>query len=323
MAAPDAALAHYTAQAALAAATVAALDTLWAQVDPTAIDRSWTAISPLAVSRITAAQVLAASRADPYATAVLTELGIDATATARIRPVSFAGTASDGRPLGTLLDSPVIAARQAIAGGADLGTALERGRYSLARIGASQVQDAGRVAVGTAIAARPTVTRWVRMLNPPSCSRCAVLAGRVYAWNRGFARHPQCDCVHIPSTESIAGDLTTDPRGYFDSLAEADQDRYFTAAGAEAIRGGADVGQVVNARRGMYTTVDGQRATSEGVTRRGVFGAREIHAGAGTATGAGRYTATTTVRLMPEAILEQAGSRSEAVDLLRRYGFLA
>src|SRR5690606_25790677 len=99
-------------------------------------------------------------------------------------------------------------------------------------------------------------------------SRCVILAGRFYRKNTGFQRHPGCDCRHIPASESVAGDLAVDPRAYFDSLTEAEQDKAFTKAGAEAIRAGADIGQVVNARRGMYTA-QGQLLTREGTTSRG------------------------------------------------------
>src|SRR5690606_30758410 len=102
----------------------------------------------------------------------------------------------------------------------------------------------------------------------------------------------RCDCVHIPSRESVAGDITTSPRRIFESMDEAEQDRVFGKAGAQAIRDGADIARVVNARRGMYTA-GGLRLTREATTRRGI----------------GRP-----VRLMPEEIYRQAnGNRGEAL----------
>src|SRR5690606_19460949 len=41
------------------------------------------------------------------------------------------------------------------------------------------VNDAGRTAAAVDIARRPAITGHIRSLNLPSCSRCAVLAGRV------------------------------------------------------------------------------------------------------------------------------------------------
>lgn len=89
----------------------------------------------------------------------------------------------------------------------------------------------------------------------------------------------------------------SDPRAYFATLDEAEQNRIFTNAGAEAIRDGADIGRVVNARRGM-TAAGGTTTTTE-------------------LAGRGR------VRPMPERIyLEAGGNRDEAVRLLRRFGYL-
>lgn len=59
--------------------------------------------------------------------------------------------------------------------------------------------------------------------------------------------------------------------------------------------------QVVNARRGMYTA-GGRSLTRTSTTRFGTAPGRQ--------------------RLMPEQIYEQAGSRDQAVDLLRRNGYL-
>lgn len=94
--------------------------------------------------------------------------------------------------------------------------------------------------------------------------------------------------------------MATNPRAYFDGLSEAEQDRIFTQAGARAIRDGADMSQVVNARRGMFTA-GRRRLTRESITRFGV--ARPG-------------------RLMPEQIYTQAGTRDEAITLLRQHGYL-
>jgi hypothetical protein len=254
---------------------------------------------------------------------VLTEQGIGRDAAGVSRASALSGVASDGRPLTSLLASAVAQARQArFAPDGSRSLALRVGRDALSRIVATQVQDAGRVAVGVESIARPAVTGYVRQLNLPSCSRCVVLAGRVYKTNEGFERHPKCDCVHIPTREDIAGDVRTDPRVAFNSLTADEQNRIFTAAGAQAIRDGADLGQVVNARRGMRTaSVYGERLaiTTEGITVRGVAG-RALGAAA-RARGA-RYRSSTTPRLMPEAIYGIAEDRAEALRLLRRYGYL-
>lgn len=122
------------------------------------------------------------------------------------------------------------------------------------RLVASLVADAGRAAESVAITARPGVG-WVRYLRPPSCSRCAVLAGRFYRWSDGFRRHPGCDCVHLASTEAAAEGLVTDPvelveQGLVSGLSKADR---------RAILDGADVSQVVNTRTAMTASAPASR----------------------------------------------------------------
>jgi hypothetical protein len=110
----------------------------------------------------------------------------------------------------------------------------------------------------------------------------------------------RCDCIHIPAREDSADDLRTDPKRYFQSLSAAEQDRVFGKAGAESIRHGADLSQVVNARSGMYSA-GGMQLTSTAAATRGAAG----------------------VRLMPEQILREAnGDRTEAIRLLKRFGYL-
>jgi hypothetical protein len=98
--------------------------------------------------------------------------------------------------------------------------------------------------------------------------------------------------------------VRTDPKLYFESLSGPEQDRIFTKVGAQAIRDGADIFQVVNARRtkaGMYTA-GGLKYTTESTTKRG------------------RKRGP---RLMPESIYKIAGSdRAEAIRLLRFHGYL-
>jgi hypothetical protein len=181
-------------------------------------------------------------------------------------------------------------------------------------IARSTVNDAARQSASVDIAARPK-TGYVRMLNPPSCSRCTVLAGRFYKWNKGFQRHPGCDCVHVASNvdsqaEAFANGLIDDPQDYFDSLSEADQDKVFGKSSAEAIRDGADMGRVENAklgRNGMTTTVGTGSNQGRNVGTYGKGFAENLK---------GR-------RLTPDGIYAQAGSREEALTLLREHGYIS
>lgn len=296
---------------------------LWREVDLDALETSWSRRAARLLVVLAGAQLLAASRADDYVDAVLGEQGVGAAPAGAVVPGALAGIASDGRTLEGLLRSPVVSTARALARGESRSRALASGQATLDMTLATQVADAGRVADGIAVAARPGVG-YVRMLQPPSCSRCVVLAGRFYRYNQGFQRHPRCDCLHIPASEAMSDDLAVNPQTYFDSLSEEEQDRAFTKAGAQAIRDGADINQVVNARRGMTTAVgpSGRRrlvteevfgrdvfVTREGITRRGLAGQRL----------AGRSRG---VRLMPEQIYRDATSRDDAVRLLRLHGYI-
>lgn len=286
---------HAARQVALARETSLQLRRLWRLIDPARIVASWGRLLPDALAVLGTSQATAAAGAGPYVDDVLEASGVGVTAAGRINPGAFAGIASDGRPLASLLLAPGITALRQIKQGATPGRALASGRFTLDMITRTQVADAGRVAVGTAIAARPEVGGYVRMIVGKTCARCVILAGRWYRWNEGFRRHPRCDCRHIPAAEAVAGDVATDPKAYFDSLDEAGQDELLGKAGADAVRAGADMAKVVNARRGMHTA-DGRLYTTEAAGRR--------------------------PRLMPEQIFRDAEGREDAVRLLRLHGYI-
>lgn len=251
------------------------------------------------VDTVATGQRFAAAAALVAVPRMLTEQGIDPAADAEIELRSLTYVASDGRSLDGLMDFT-------------RSEAVTRGQFD--RIVLTQLSDTARAGSVLGASVRPKVTGYVRMLEQPSCSRCVVLAGKFYRKNTGFQRHPKCDCRHIPSSENAAGDIRTSPDDYFHSLSKAEQDRVFTSAGAEAIRAGADVGKVVNARRGMSTaqTVTGRRR----LVKRDVFG-RPLY----TTTEAAKRG---TVRLMPESIVELAGAdRAALLRLLKSHGYLA
>jgi hypothetical protein len=264
-------------------------------------DTSWRTVGPRLTLLVSAAQLGSARNGAAYVPAVLRETGQTADPEGRVNTGALSGRAADGRDLDGLLYGSVAQARVDVALGSDPRTALERGGRWLDMAVQTAVADAGRQAVGVGIASRPRLGGWVRMLNPPSCSRCAVLAGKWFRWNTGFQRHPRCDCVHIPSSEDIAGDFRTNP----DQAARDGLVTDLTATEKQALTEGADLGHLVNARRGRA----GLRGmtTTEGTTRRGLAGQR-----------LGRGTP----RLTPEGVYRRAQSRTEAIDLLRRHGYL-
>lgn len=348
---------HYREMRRLEALAMTLMLRAWGTVDPDNVLDSWDRQAARILTLFTNLQVEAATAGAGYGADTLRAQGIRADPEGEFVPESLAGWASDGRPLETLLAQPADVALDRLVAGQTPEAALSAGEASVRRIARTQIADAGRVAAGVDIATRPGVG-WVRMLNPPSCSRCVVLAGRVYRWNDGFDRHPQDDCVHVATTITAARreGLVDDPKAYFQSLSTAEQDRVFTKFGAQAIRDGADIGQVVNARRGMSTTardefgnrigrlapttVFGQDVftTTEGTTRRGVAGKRLIAEGArlsGESAETVRRQSRTGVvsrtvtrqrvqvpRLMPESIYELAKDRADAVRLLKRFGYI-
>ena len=149
------------------------------------------------------------------------------------------------------------------------------------------VQDAARTARAVDLTTRPAVTGWIRSVQVPCCSRCAVLAGRVYRWSDGFKRHPGCDCLMTPVADA-GPDLATDPAELF----RQGQIRGLSAGETAAVHAGADLGQVVNVRRRQA----GLTVGSSVMVRSG--------------------------RLTPQGCISLASDRSEALDLLRRYRYI-
>ena len=167
-------------------------------------------------------QIRQAVLADDAVDVMLLEQGIDVAAEALLNSTAFATSLTVFEQM-----AEGIAADQ---------------EAEFARLVASLTQDAGRAAQEVAIAVRPNIGH-VRYLSPPSCSRCAVLAGRVYRYSEGFERHTGCDCVMIPTTLANP-DFTQDPvdlmeRGLVRGLSKADR---------AAILAGADFNKVVNVR---------------------------------------------------------------------------
>lgn len=327
---PAAASSHYRRLQRLQEVVVRSARRAWRRMEPTGnwSDQYRQDVGPKLVALIIAAQVAATRNADTYIADVLNELDFGPRVEPGVLvPNGIAGWAGDGRPVVTLLEGAVVKAGRAYNSGTAAADALAEAEAWIDMVAQTLISDATRAAEAAAIAPREWVEGYVRMLNPPSCSRCVVLAGRFYLYNEGFKRHERCDCVHVPASESMADDLRVNPDLYFNSLTPAMQDKTFTIAGAEAIRDGADISQVVNARRGMSTAQINPRGwipkgrlvrtemfgrgvftTTEGVTKRGV-GRR--------AMGSGRP-----IRLMPESIYEIATSRADVIRLLKLYGFI-
>lgn len=302
---PAATLAQYKLSQRLQAIAQLRARKAWSQVQVGLISESWEVLlrNTGLVDQVSSLQLEAATAGASYGARSLAAQGQYEAPEAFVDPRGFAGVAADGRQLSGLLYAAAPYTKDRIKGGMDPLAAKASGGKFLELIVKTSVADAGRGAAGVDITTRPT-TGYVRMLNPPSCSRCSVLAGKFYRWNTGFRRHPGCDCVHVPSKGADAASsegLIHDPYEYFQSLSPSEQDKVYTASGAQAIRDGGDLFQVVNSRRGMKP---GGLVTTEGTSRRGTFG-----------RGRG-------ARLTPEGIYSQNLSREQTLKLLESNGYL-
>lgn len=159
---------------------------------------------------------------------------------------------------------------------------------ALARLVQTLVADARRTTRAVDAATRSAVTGYVRRITLPCCGRCAILAGRVYRYSEGFRRHPRCDCDPLPVDRANGVELVSDPMEAF----ERGRIRGLSQADIAAVAAGADLAQVVNVRR-----------RAAGLT---IGGSVMVRAG----------------RLTPQACLNFASSRAEALELLRRFGYL-
>lgn len=284
---------HAAQQAEVTRQTLRQVAALWGMVGVGDLDGGWAGVGPQIVAAVTGGQFRAASLADSYVDEVTGEQGIDAPAVGAVDAGVFAASAADGRSLATLLREPIITAKVGIGEGLPVELARQRATNQLLMLSQVTVQDTGRAAVGAATVARPKLTGYVRMLTPPSCARCVILAGRVYRWSSWFPRHDRCDCRHIPTVENVAGDLTTDPDAYLASLGQDGRERVLGKAAARAVEDGADLNRVVNASR-------------KGLT---VAGARP--------------TRGKPARLTPDRIYAAAGDdRDEAIRLLKLHGYV-
>ena len=300
---PKATVDHYKKVQRLQSLGILAARRAWAGVDAGALSASWQSVLPSVVAAVSLLQVRAAGEGASYGASTLAQQGLYEAPEFFVDPESFGGFASDGRALDGLLYAAVPHTKRLIAGGMAPVDAVRQGGKFLEMVTKTQVADAGRGAAGVDMATKQNVG-YVRMLNPPSCSRCSVLAGKFYKWNAGFPRHPGCDCVHVQSTATAAANtegLIHDPYEYFEGLSAAEQDRLYTRDGAQAIRDGGDIFQVVNSRRGM---TEGGLITNEGTSKRGNYGRGKPP------------------RLTPEGIYSQGKSREETLRLLERNGYI-
>lgn len=252
----------------------------------------------------TVARIVSAYQLASATRASRTIAGFAGSAETLARPAAFAGYTSAGFPVAEPLET-ILASLTA-----DLDRTAADMLAQLDRFVVSEVADAGRAASQAEFVARPDWTNYVRMLNPPSCSRCAILAGRIYRDLDAFLRHPGCDCVMVPVTDwEEAHD-----EGLLSSaevLFEKGQIRGLSKADAQAVTDGANISQVVRAAQGMATAdvfnQRGLKVTTAGTTKRSAWR---------------KANPNRPYRLRPEAIYANAKDRDDAIRLLKLFGYI-
>lgn len=306
----------------------------WRRVDPAALDSSWAAVAgDIAVVANSAA------RANAVGASTLTAklASADGMRGDVLAPDAFVGIDGSGRALPSLLHGALTTTKQAIAAGMSIPDAMLTGGTYLTLMLKTALADVERSSSMAAASGKGYV-RYVRLVNPGACSRCAILAG-ADRFRSNFQRHPACRCSTVPIPgDTVPAGLFGTPGDYFDSLSTSEQERIFTKSGAESIRLGADPIRVVNARRGanrarmdgavtfkpsrIQTKMIGRKpdgtpimgyVTTEGATKRGIYG--RTQAGLG-------WRRNVPPRLMPESIIELTDDPDMRRLLLRDAGYL-
>lgn len=170
----------------------------------------WDRIRGRVVNLVSAAQVGAAHDSALAVHLSLVEAGTPVAADGTLSPAAFAGVTDIGGDLEPYLYGSVAHARTVEAG--SVRDRLREGRDRLFLLAREQVGAASRGASLAGIASRDNVG-YVRLVNPPCCSRCAVLSGKFFRWNTGFQRHPRC----FPAGVVISGpSIEAATRRWFD-----------------------------------------------------------------------------------------------------------
>ncbi|MEU3000188.1 hypothetical protein ABZ684_21915 [Streptomyces sp. NPDC006995] len=321
----DAADARYTQVQSLAQAVVAQVRSIWSGLDPANILASLQGDQGAAILQaVVAGQLTAAEGAQQFVMMAMAARNAAAPVLAALAPEAFAGVASDGRPLTSLLYVPAITTYTAYAAGMGAEAAAVAGMNQMARMVSTQITDVSRSATMVSMTTHRRCIAYVRVVKLPACGRCIILAGKQYSYSTGFRRHPKCDCGMDPIDIERWDDVPS-PKALVDQMSPEEQRKRLGAAAVDALANGADLNQVVNARRGMQTmTVHGRtvQATTEGTTVRGLAGKRLARDSKAVKIPGQRYRVATTPRLMPEEILRLADDREHQLRLLKKHGYI-
>lgn len=308
---------HFARVTAIDRWVFAAMMAAWAQLDVDNLQNSYVYDTlPDLTAALVAGQQEAADQGAQHAEDRAEEL--DVPSDNRVNTTAFAGIASDGRPLSNLLLGPLLRTYYSRSLGNPPAVSLNSGAVELESIAVTQIHDAAREVESTAMAANDGIRGYVRVVEPGACSRCIILAGKFFRWNAGFHRHPRCRCHHRQLAKDEGFYAGQDPKEIFDGMSREQQNRIFTNAGADAVRNGADLGRVVNARKGMATSVGPTGLRRD--KKVSIVNGQPVYT---TVSGTGSRRSSKTFRLMPESIISLAdGDRVETERLLRLYKYI-
>mgnify|MGYP000940186426 CR=1 FL=1 len=142
---PQSARDLYRSRLTLQAGTLAAIRRIWSRMGVD-FDVAWAALGPQILIVLSAAQLQAAADAAAYVTLSTLEQGIEQDLAGNVTARAFAGAASDGRSLASLLSEAVILSKVNVARGASPREALAAGGSFLDLVTRTQIADAGRAA---------------------------------------------------------------------------------------------------------------------------------------------------------------------------------
>lgn len=286
-------------------------------MDPRLVRDSWNRTNADFLTLFAILQTRAASSAMDASTLMLAEQDDYVHPDGIANPMAFGtGFAPSGIDLESYFSIPVTRTLQAIKSGVGESDAMQIGRATLRQMSTQALEDTSVSAMGVSITQRAGVG-YVRVESPDCCPRCAILAGKYFRHNNDFLRHPKCHGTTIPCKGRDKAEKQgwiTDPMDRFNRMSEAEQDRVFGHADAQAIRDGADIYQVVNAHRGMRPVGRGNisMTTSEGTSRYGW--SRMIRKY--------EYGQRQRRRLTPEGIYSFNLPREQTIELLKREGYI-
>lgn len=325
---PRSAELYAAAQRAESGAAIAAVLRLWRRMTGD-FDASWAEVGPQILATMDLAQERITTGALAYVPTVIEDTGQRLYAPAYdVEPAALVGTAGSGVPTEVLAYSAVVQAKTAVGVGMTSAQALSHGGGFLSRATSTLLSDTGRTAEKMAGNAR-RATWYVRMLSPPSCGRCVILAGKATTASTAFDRHPGCDCRNIPQVEAVDDDLTVDARAYLESLDDEELAHSLgSKANAQAFKDGADPAQLINSyrRKGAVSTAQQYgrtvKYTTAGTSSRGLAYRAMSQMRANQRLDARGRNIITTRRLMPESIYQIAKDPGDAQRLLRLYGWI-